>query len=275
MSWECIGQKLLFLIDLPHLTFISNPVTQVRTEWQKNANPATQKVRRNNSVLQEWWRKFNWQVGQRGWEKHKGLLQSWWSSWLWGHVSYPSLTYFMLPDFGMLFPPCIPANVSVSSCSSRTLAFHETQLDGYAAVATLQNPSTRTSFHSVKNQGRRKNGKEAVLAPEGMHGQGRHQSWFPSPRAIFLPSNLPCDPPKDRSQFCMTSSGGRDANTSIPAELHLLPSLPCIFLTHECYEMPQSTSGMSLTTPTSPQQWQFLTGLLSIVSESFWDESDC
>lgn len=61
----------------------------------------------------------------------------------------------------------------------------------------------------------------------------------------------------------------------ILAKLHLLPSLPCIFLTQECYEMPQSTSGMSLTTPASPQRWQLLTGILSIVSESFGDESDC
>lgn len=96
----------------------------------------------------------------------------------------------------------------------------------------------------------------------------------PSPRAIFPLSRQPGDLLIDRCQFCITSSGSGDANISVPAELHLLPSIPCILLTRGCCEMPQSATGISLTAPALPQRWQLLTGLLSIVSESLFDESD-
>lgn len=74
MSWECIGQKLIFFIDLTHLTFISNPVTQVRSpsEQQKNLEPSHTNGEEKEFCLGTVMKKVQLEVGQRGWEKHKG-----------------------------------------------------------------------------------------------------------------------------------------------------------------------------------------------------------
>lgn len=63
MSWVCIGQKWIILIDLPHLTLISNPVTQNRLsseqqkkKWTQTPKRCGEVLRRYNSVLQQWWR---------------------------------------------------------------------------------------------------------------------------------------------------------------------------------------------------------------------------
>lgn len=56
------------------------------------------------------------------------------------------------------------ANVSVSSCSSRTMVFHETQPNGYVAVATLQTQAHQLPFTQER------------IRDEG--GLGKKQSWL-------------------------------------------------------------------------------------------------
>lgn len=174
----------------------------------------------------------------------------------------------------MLSPPCILANVSVSSSNSGTVAPHGIQPNSHPAATAVQTQVPQLPFTKESGKEEERESSSAGSPRHAWAGEAA-EPWFPFPRANFPLSSLPWHPPRDGSQFCVTPSGSRDDSISVPAELHLLPSFPHIILPHECYEMPQSTSGMSLTAPTSRQRWQLLTGLLSIVSESLWDESDC